>query len=766
MIWPTFTDPVLSSRLCLTLLHSLWQVTLFALAAHAAGRLWRRRSVERDYAFQVAALLASLVAMSATFVSVSVVHPRAAAEMTFGEPAPVASNGIRFDRPLNASTRIEVARSPNSSTDSTTVADSPSPRESGEPFWVRLAPWIASLYGIGVLLMLSRLGISVWHANRISERGKVLRDGPLAEFVRAIAAKWSMLIVPVIVRVDEIFIPKVVGLIWPKILLPASALTGLSAADLELILIHELAHLRRHDMWVNLLQRLAEAVLFFNPAAWYLSKRIATLREFCCDEMTCRTMAPSRANSRTDYALALLHVVELARHSMELPPHVGSSDHDDLVALAVSGRTPSQLRHRIASLFGEPVPDPLRLSAGGMLTAVALALLLLFGPALWPMTANSAGLVPEKSVVRQIFGDRDYGSTKNTVLRSAEAAPSLKFENRTGSNSSKPGSPFSKDVASNDAESTSAKSAPPKSPRILEPVFILANHLMLHEDRVITWDGIRDLLKKMAHDGPIHPSFQFTNGALDQWSKKQQQAFQLRKEIGFDGFSIGSLSPRASRRYDAIRSPEDLKPDQSKRRKGNVRRPDGSPADDAEVVLLPNEAIEVGGDFTVYLKDGQIRQPYLEISTKTDATGQFTVYPGDRFQLVVLHKAGFALVSSEQFHNDPVITLRPWVRIIGTIDRSGNPKQSVYVTSTPKKPHGWPSVRLSDYGVVVSKNGSFDTTTPPGDILVQRSVPGDQGMSYSLPVEPIHGAKPGSEHRVVLGPLTADDFKLLDSLRK
>jgi hypothetical protein len=125
--------------------------------------------------------------MSVTFVSVSVVHPRAAAAMTFGEPAPVASNGIRFDLPLNASTRIDVARSPNSSTDSTTVADSPSPRESGAPFWVRLAPWIASLYGIGVLLMLSRLGVSVWHANRISQRGKVLRDGPLAQGQRPLS---------------------------------------------------------------------------------------------------------------------------------------------------------------------------------------------------------------------------------------------------------------------------------------------------------------------------------------------------------------------------------------------------------------------------------------------------------------------------------------------------------------------------------------------------------------------------------------------------
>ena len=90
-----------------------------------------------------------------------------------------------------------------------------------------------------------------------------------------------------------------------------------------MILIHELAHVRRHDMWVNLLQRLAEAVLFFNPAAWYLTRRISTLREFCCDEMTCRAMAPVHAHSRREYALALLRVVELARNSLKRPAKIG-----------------------------------------------------------------------------------------------------------------------------------------------------------------------------------------------------------------------------------------------------------------------------------------------------------------------------------------------------------------------------------------------------------------------------------------------------------
>jgi BlaR1 peptidase M56 len=171
--------------------------------------------------------------------------------------------------------------------------------------------------------------------------------------------------------------------------LPASALAALSPSQLELVLIHELAHVRRHDMWVNLLQRVAETLLFFNPAAWYVSHRIATLREFCCDELTCRTVAPERAQAKTEYALALLRVAEVARRSTSRLAVAGSHDQNELVALAATGRTASQLRARIASLLGEPIRDPLRLSTGGMLLVAVIAFGMLVAPVSWRTAARS-----------------------------------------------------------------------------------------------------------------------------------------------------------------------------------------------------------------------------------------------------------------------------------------------------------------------------------------------------------------------------------------
>ena len=72
MIWPTIADPLFSGRLCMTLVHSLWQVVLVAAIARGLAWLWGRRSVERAYAMHVAALLAMVVAMPVTYAIVAV----------------------------------------------------------------------------------------------------------------------------------------------------------------------------------------------------------------------------------------------------------------------------------------------------------------------------------------------------------------------------------------------------------------------------------------------------------------------------------------------------------------------------------------------------------------------------------------------------------------------------------------------------------------------------------------------------------------------
>lgn len=100
--------------------------------------------------------------------------------------------------------------------------------------------------------------------------------------------------------------PVVVGSLRPMILLPVCALSGLSPAQLDAILAHELAHITRHDYVVNMLQVCTETLLFYHPAVWWLSRQIRVEREHCCDDA-----AVALCDDRTEYATALANLEAL-----------------------------------------------------------------------------------------------------------------------------------------------------------------------------------------------------------------------------------------------------------------------------------------------------------------------------------------------------------------------------------------------------------------------------------------------------------------------
>ena len=86
---------------------------------------------------------------------------------------------------------------------------------------------------------------------------------------------------------------------------PVAAVTGMPPEQIDAILAHELAHVRRHDVFVNLLQSVIEAVFFHHPAAWWISAQVRAEREHCADELAVRALAAGRAGSRITYASAM-----------------------------------------------------------------------------------------------------------------------------------------------------------------------------------------------------------------------------------------------------------------------------------------------------------------------------------------------------------------------------------------------------------------------------------------------------------------------------
>ncbi|HEX9366470.1 MAG TPA: M56 family metallopeptidase, partial [Vicinamibacterales bacterium] len=156
-------------------------------------------------------------------------------------------------------------------------------------------------------------------------------------------------------------VPTVIGWLKPVVLLPASALAALSPRQLEAILAHELAHIRRHDYLVNLLQTLVETLLFYHPAVWWLSRRIRVERENCCDDL-----AVSLCGDPVAYANALADLESL--RSETIPTHH--------IAMAATG---GALLQRIRRLLGAPSSHSGR---GPAWLAGSVALLLIGGIAL------------------------------------------------------------------------------------------------------------------------------------------------------------------------------------------------------------------------------------------------------------------------------------------------------------------------------------------------------------------------------------------------
>ena len=408
--WGIMLDPAISSRLCLTLLHSVWLVSLLALFAWIADRLVGRRAVERSYAIHVAALVASMLALPVTYWIVAAQGVAPQREIA------LAAEAVPGAELMSATTSpVPPEFSPAGETppvrfvpvepQGKDVASAPVPRNiERTQIWRTIAPWFAGLYLAGVVVMLARLALGIWRAQRLGTGAEILRAGPLVDLLRSLTEQWSMRIVPVLARAEQIVTPKVVGLVRPTILLPASAVSGLSTDELELILAHELAHVRRYDMWVNLVQRLAEAVLFFNPALWYLSRRVSLLREYCCDEAVCGAGVDS-AEPHLRYAQALLRAVEVAGIAR---------DKTELASLAATGRSPSELRRRVARLFGEPMAESVRISRSGIVLTATLVLLLVAGPVVWQSAA-------ETSPTDRVEAEKE--TTSEGTIEDAETAP-------------------------------------------------------------------------------------------------------------------------------------------------------------------------------------------------------------------------------------------------------------------------------------------------------------------------------------------------------
>ena len=150
-----------------------------------------------------------------------------------------------------------------------------------------LQSWALPIWSVGVIAFSIRLILGYRHAFILRRRGRPANDSVGAVVMRL--AKLMSVRRPMRVLISSMTdSPSVVGWLRPVILLPTATLMGLTPLQLEAILAHEIAHVRRYDYLVNMLQMVVETLLFYHPAVWWTSKRIRLERELCCDDLAVR----------------------------------------------------------------------------------------------------------------------------------------------------------------------------------------------------------------------------------------------------------------------------------------------------------------------------------------------------------------------------------------------------------------------------------------------------------------------------------------------
>lgn len=143
-------------------------------------------------------------------------------------------------------------------------------------------PYLALLWLLGAALLAVRTAGGLLLLRRLRRSGRAAGRGLQARF-DALARRAGVAATPLLVG-DTLSAPTVLGLLRPAVYLPTSALTGLPPAQLDAILLHELAHIRRLDPLLNLLQIVMETALYHHPATHWFAHEIRTAREHCCDD--------------------------------------------------------------------------------------------------------------------------------------------------------------------------------------------------------------------------------------------------------------------------------------------------------------------------------------------------------------------------------------------------------------------------------------------------------------------------------------------------
>lgn len=238
--------------------HFIWQGAVLGLAAYAITSLVPRRASMR-----YTVLVVCLIGMA--------VMPVVTTLLLMVPPSPAIALEAGHLELTSASLALSTGLS---------SAGSAPPTASWNWSAVVVALWLT-----GALALSLRLFGGWVIAQRFAHRTRDLVSSEVRQLAQGVAERLAITRLVRILQSPTIGVPMMVGWIKPVVILPTAALAGLTPVQVEALLAHELAHIRRHDYLVNLLQSVIESVLFYHPAVWWISRQVREAREQCCDDL-------------------------------------------------------------------------------------------------------------------------------------------------------------------------------------------------------------------------------------------------------------------------------------------------------------------------------------------------------------------------------------------------------------------------------------------------------------------------------------------------
>lgn len=333
-------NPLLAG-IAITLIHFLWQGVLVALVIKLLLSFISYQKSQTRYALAATAMLINLILPLITFFIVYDAEYRQATN--FVQALPLLDQNLYLDKMQINAWYIE---------------------------WFEYLPAI-SVFWLSIVTLLSiKLVIELYNVNKLPVQGTVKANSELQNRFNKLAKSINLPKKVTLLLSNKTSVPMAIGWLKPVVLIPFSMLSGLTPQQLDMLLLHELAHIRRNDYLVNFLQTLVETLLFFHPAVLWVSKQMRNEREYCSDDI-----AVQHSDSALAYAHTLADTASLChKHRQHAIPNM---------AMAASG---GDLKQRVVRLLESEPQCSQTTDSGKWFASITILLVIIFGLSKYSLT--------------------------------------------------------------------------------------------------------------------------------------------------------------------------------------------------------------------------------------------------------------------------------------------------------------------------------------------------------------------------------------------